>query len=391
MAKSLYIHLPFCQRKCDYCDFSSLANSEHLIDNYLHALAVELKLLSSENKYESLSTVYIGGGTPTILSAEQLTLLFATISDNFSLDNELEYTIEANPGTLTNKKVAALKSAQINRVSLGAQAFQDELLSELGRIHNVSEIYQAVEQLRSAGIDNLSLDLMFGIPKQKMADLETSLEQVIELAVPHLSVYSLTVEEGTPFYKMQEAGELILPNESDELAMFQLTVAKLAEHGYDRYEISSYARPGFKSRHNQTYWLNQEYLAAGAGAHGYLNGIRYANQSNVAQYIADLSGSQLSVSNREIPSELLQAVQFTRHTPSQEEQKEDTMILGLRMLEGVSLTDYRERYGSDLIQDHAEAIEKLLALGLIAINAERIKLTEEGLLFGNQVNLEFLK
>lgn len=246
MAKSLYVHLPFCERKCGYCDFNSLANSKYLIDDYLTALALELKLLSKENKDEPLSTIYIGGGTPTILSAEQLTIMFATIADSFPLDSRLEYTIEANPGTLTKKKIAAIKSAQVNRVSLGAQAFQSKLLCELGRIHNVSEIYQAVELLRLAGIDNLSLDLMFGIPKQTIADLKASLDEVVALEVPHLSVYSLTVEEGTSFYKMQQEGRLTLPNESEELAMFLLTIEQLAKAGYERYEISSYAKPGFK-------------------------------------------------------------------------------------------------------------------------------------------------
>lgn len=387
MAKSLYIHLPFCQRKCAYCDFYSLANSEHLIDDYLTTLAVELQLLSKENKNELLSTIYIGGGTPTILSADQLTLLFATISDNFPLANEVEYTIEANPGTLTNKKVAAIKSAQVNRVSLGAQAFQDTLLSKLGRIHNASEIYQAVELLRSAGINNLSLDLMFGIPQQTIADLETSLERVIELAVPHLSVYSLTVEEGTAFYKMQEEGKLILPNEAEELEMFLLTIDKLAEHGYEHYEISSYAKPGFKSRHNRTYWLNQEYLGAGAGAHGYLNGVRYANHLNIAQYIASLNRIYSEKVDEQF---IISQVRATQVRLTLQEQKENTMILGLRMLAGVSLVDYYEYFGSQLTHDWAKSIERLLAQGLISIDNEKIKLTEQGLLFGNQVFIEFL-
>lgn len=375
MAKSLYVHLPFCERKCGYCDFNSLANSKYLIDDYLTALALELKLLSKENKDEPLSTIYIGGGTPTILSAEQLTIMFATIADSFPLDSRLEYTIEANPGTLTKKKIAAIKSAQVNRVSLGAQAFQSKLLCELGRIHNVSEIYQAVELLRLAGIDNLSLDLMFGIPKQTIADLKASLDEVVALEVPHLSVYSLTVEEGTSFYKMQQEGRLTLPNESEELAMFLLTIEQLAKAGYERYEISSYAKPGFKSRHNQTYWLNKEYLGAGAGAHGYINSMRYANQSNVASYIGNLTGNQ----------------RVDCHRLTLQEQKENTMILGLRMLAGVSLADYQERYKSELREDFAEAIKLLQAQDLITIDSERIKLTEKGLLFSNRAVIEFIE
>ncbi len=378
MAKSLYIHLPFCASKCAYCDFNSFANSEHLIDDYLSALSTELKLLSSENNHEPLSTIYIGGGTPTVLSAEQLTFLFATINATFVLADDLEYTIEANPGTLTHKKVSAIASAQINRVSLGAQAFQDHLLRGLGRIHTVADIYQAVKLLRSVGIDNISLDLMFAIPNQSIADLEESLERVIELGVPHVSAYSLMLEEGTPFYELAQQGRLNLPSEADELAMFMLTMETLAKHGYEHYEISNYASAeNNKSRHNRTYWLNNEYLGAGAGAHGYLNGVRYENRSDIVQYITSLSS--------------LQATQVERYTPTIQEQKENTLMLGLRLKAGVSLADYRARYGSELTADFADSLNKLLNNNLIIIEGDQLKLTEQGLLFANQVILELLE
>jgi oxygen-independent coproporphyrinogen-3 oxidase len=433
MAKALYIHLPFCAAKCAYCDFNSFARSEHLIDDYLQALATELKLLVGENRGEVLSTIYIGGGTPSVLAPSQLEFLFATIRENFEFDgardegvhgagvrdvgshdlsNIVEYTIEINPGTLTPVKIAAIQAGGINRVSIGAQAFQDHLIAGLGRIHNAAEIVTAVEELKAAGLHNLSLDLMFGIPGQTLADLKISLDQAIALDLPHLSVYSLILEEGTTFGRLAAEGKLDLPSESDELAMFELVMSTLKENGYNHYEISNYARPGFESRHNTTYWQNEEYLGAGAGAHGYLHGVRYENQPDIEKYISTLIGSNSLIGNN-LTSGLLDSagldnLQIIRHQPSIIEQRENTMILGLRMLAGVSLGAYRARYGSDLLADYADEIVHLLQAGLVELVPAssvpaadkpdtrfhldtRLRLTPKGLIFGNQVFAEFLK
>ncbi len=433
MAKALYIHLPFCAAKCAYCDFNSFARSEHLIDDYLQALATELKLLVGENRGEVLSTIYIGGGTPSVLAPSQLEFLFATIRENFEFDgardegvhgagvrdvgshdlsNIVEYTIEINPGTLTPVKIAAIQAGGINRVSIGAQAFQDHLIAGLGRIHNAAEIVTAVEELKAAGLHNLSLDLMFGIPGQTLADLKISLDQAIALDLPHLSVYSLILEEGTTFGRLAAEGKLDLPSESDELAMFELVMSTLKENGYNHYEISNYARPGYESRHNTTYWQNEEYLGAGAGAHGYLHGVRYENQPDIEKYISTLIGSNSLIGNN-LTSGLLDSagldnLQIIRHQPSIIEQRENTMILGLRMLAGVSLGAYRARYGSDLLADYADEIVHLLQAGLVELVPAssvpaadkpdtrfhldtRLRLTPKGLIFGNQVFAEFLK
>lgn len=396
MAKALYIHLPFCAAKCAYCDFNSFAQSEHLIDDYLQALATELKLLAGENRGETLSTIYIGGGTPSVLAPSQLEFLFAMIRENFEFASDFEYTIEVNPGTLTPAKIATIQAGSINRVSIGGQAFQDHLLAGLGRIHNGAEIISAVEELKTAGLHNLSLDLMFGIPGQTIADLEDSIVQALALDLPHLSVYSLILEEGTTFGRLAAEGKLDLPSESDELAMFELVMSTLKENGYSHYEISNFARPGYESRHNTTYWLNEEYLGAGAGAHGYLHGVRYENQPNLEKYISTLTGGELLTGG-------LENLQIIRHRPSITEQQENTMILGLRMLAGVSLSAYRDRYGSDLIADYADEIERLIQADLVEFvstlptadagdsSDQRLRLTQQGLIFGNQVFAEFLK
>lgn len=429
MAKALYIHLPFCQAKCAYCDFNSFARSEHLIDDYLQALATELKLLAVENRGEALSTIYIGGGTPSVLEPRQLEFLFAMIRETFEFDggagvrdvgvhgasepdlsnivdlrkqvSGFEYTIEVNPGTLTPAKIATIQAGGINRVSIGGQAFQDHLLAGLGRIHNGAEIISAVAELKAAGFHNLSLDLMFGIPGQTIADLKDSLEKALALDLPHLSVYSLILEEGTAFGRLAAEGKLDLPSESDELAMFELVVSTLKENGYIHYEISNFARPGHESRHNTTYWLNEEYLGAGAGAHGYLHGVRYENQPDIEKYISTLTGGELLTGG-------LENLQIIRHQPSITEQRENTMILGLRMLAGVSLNAYRDRYGSDLLADYADEIERLIRSGLVELVPAssvpaadkpdtrfhidtRLRLTPKGLIFGNQVFAEFLE
>lgn len=440
MAKALYIHLPFCQAKCAYCDFNSFARSEHLIDDYLQALATELKLLAVENRGEALSTIYIGGGTPSVLAPSQLEFLFAMIRETFEFDggagvrdvgvhgasepdlsnivdlrkqvSGFEYTIEVNPGTLTPAKIATIQAGGINRVSIGGQAFQDHLLAGLGRIHNGAEIISAVAELKAAGFHNLSLDLMFGIPGQTIADLKDSLEKALALDLPHLSVYSLILEEGTAFGRLAAEGKLDLPSESDELAMFELVVSTLKENGYIHYEISNFARPGHESRHNTTYWLNEEYLGAGAGAHGYLHGVRYENQPDIEKYISTLIGSN-SLTGNNLTSGLsgtdrLENLQIIRHQPSIIEQQENTMILGLRMLAGVSLAAYRARYGSDLLADYADEIARLLRAGLVELVPAsstpaadkpdtrfhldtRLHLTPQGLLFGDRVFAEFLR
>ena len=421
MAKALYIHLPFCQAKCAYCDFNSFARSEHLIDDYLQALATELKLLAGENRGEALSTIYIGGGTPSVLEPRQLEFLFASIWENFEFVGDFEYTIEVNPGTLTPAKIVAIQAGGVNRVSIGGQAFQDHLLTGLGRIHNGAEIISAVEELKAVGFRNLSLDLMFGIPGQTIADLKASLDQALALDLPHLSVYSLILEEGTPFGRLSAEGKLDLPSESDELAMFELVMTTLKENGYIHYEISNFASLGYESRHNTTYWLNEEYLGAGAGAHGYLNGVRYENQPNLEQYISTLLGCEShtdsephaggnSLTDDNLTSGLsgidgLENLQIIRHQPSINEQQENTMILGLRMLAGVSLKAYRDRYGNDLKDDYADEIERLIRAGLVELapapsapatdvgdlSDHRLRLTPQGLIFGNQVFAEFLK
>lgn len=378
MTNSIYIHIPFCKQKCNYCDFNSYAHKEDLVDEYLLALEKEILLCSTAHSPKSINTIYIGGGTPSILAPKQMERLFISLENNFSYinTNKLEFTLEANPGTITSEKLSVMKNYGVNRVSLGVQAFQNNILKNLGRIHSVEEVYKSIELLKKMNFDNVSIDLMSGLPYQNIKMLDESLEKFIELQIPHISVYNLIVEEGTKFYSLYENNELLLPSDDEDLEMYQLTRNKLTNAGYNQYEISNFAKKGYESKHNIIYWKNKEYYGFGAGAHGYLGNQRYENIQSIEDYIKKLNDNSLPV--------------FNKYHVSIEEKKENMLMLGLRMLKGVKFTDYEKEFNESLLENYSKQIEKLLKLDLININNKSIKLSEKGLIYGNEVFMEFI-
>lgn len=376
--RGIYVHIPFCARKCYYCDFNSYALDRAAVRSFLRALDAEIALY--ERMLEegvSFDTLYIGGGTPTALSGGDLSQLVRRITGAFPFKEGAEITCEANPGSSNSEKFAALREAGVNRLSLGVQSFDGELLLRLGRDHSVEDVRKSVRAAREAGFDNLNLDLMFALPGQTLADWEATLKAALELAPEHLSCYSLIVEEGTPFGERHARGELDLPGEESERAMFDAAISTLISAGFVHYEISNFALPGRESRHNQIYWRVEPYLGLGPGAHGYWDGVRYANVRLPAEYAAVLAAGKRPVeSERAIPPE---------------EEIEDALIFGLRLLGGVGRERFRERFGRDVLEAYPGVIERLEARGLLEVTEEAVKLTPAALPVANHVFVEFLR
>ncbi|MBW7459754.1 radical SAM family heme chaperone HemW, partial [Paenibacillus sepulcri] len=289
---ALYIHIPFCTNKCFYCDFNSYVLKGQPVDDYLTALEHEMELTAAALPPQEIRTVFVGGGTPTVLNPVQMERFLSSVKRHFPLYGDLEFTMEANPGTTDPDKLAAMRAGGVNRISFGVQSFDNGLLEWIGRIHNVDDVYRSIENARAAGFDNLSIDLMFGLPGQTVQLLSESVDRALALELPHYSLYGLKVEENTLFHAMYERNELPLPPEDDELAMYMLLIEKLKGAGFHHYEISNFAKPGFESRHNTTYWRNEPYYGLGAGAHGYARGERHMNIKGVQPYI-DAAGVRL--------------------------------------------------------------------------------------------------
>lgn len=375
--RGIYVHVPFCVRKCYYCDFNSYALDRAAVRAFLRAIDAEIALYERSLGSLSFDTLYIGGGTPTCLSGRDLSQLVRRITGAFSFREGAEITCEANPGSSNAEKFAALREAGVNRLSLGVQSFDDALLQRLGRDHSAQDVRESVLAAREAGFENLSLDLMFALPGQSQAEWEATLEAALELAPEHLSCYSLIVEEGTPFGERYAVGELSLPGEESERAMFDTAIDTLVAAGFVHYEISNFAMPGRRSRHNQLYWRIEPYLGLGPGAHGYWDGVRYANVRLPGEYGALLeSGERPIESERAIPLE---------------EEIEDALIFGLRLLDGVERERFRARFGLDVLEAYPDVIERLAAKGLLDVTEEAVKLTQAALPIANQVFVEFLR
>ena len=347
----IYIHIPFCKRKCLYCDFYSVCDKDRQ-GAYKDALIKEI----SSHKGTRTSTVYIGGGTPTVLGENLLSIIDA-VNENFRLEKDYEFTVEANPGTVDEKLLRGLYDRGVNRLSLGAQSFNDNELSVLGRIHTAKEIFKSCEMVKNAGFENFSLDLMLATPLQTMESLSYSLDCIEKINPPHVSAYSLIVEEGTPFYDM----ELSLPEEDTEREMYYYASERLANIGLHRYEISNFAQKGYESRHNSGYWQDEEYLGLGAGAHSYWEKARFYNAPDIEKYIKGEGRKE-------------------GYTPiSDRERKLELFMLGLRMTEGVAYNG-----------EFPEKVNPLLEKGLLEINAGRLMLTQKGTDLANLVFMEFL-
>ncbi|MEK4790895.1 radical SAM family heme chaperone HemW [Bacillus sp. FSL K6-2971] len=375
--KAAYIHIPFCEHICHYCDFNKFFIKTQPVDEYLAALEKEMQHTIEQKGEQELKTIFIGGGTPTSLTVSQLDQLMNSIHRVLKpAKNLVEFAVEANPDELSLEKLHVLKEAGVNRLSFGVQTFEDDLLKKIGRVHQKKDVLTSFERARDVGFDNISLDLMFGLPHQEKHHVMNSLETAFSLGAEHYSVYSLIVEPKTVFYNLMQKGKLHLPPQEREAEMYELVMDEMERHGLHQYEISNYAKPAFESQHNLTYWSNEDYFGFGAGAHGYVDGIRNVNAGPVKHYL-----------------ELIEQTGFPykeTHQVTKTEQIEEEMFLGLRKIEGVKSADFQAKYGASPEALFPSVLEELEEKGLIVKDEIGIRLTRKGKLLGNEVFQAFL-
>lgn len=376
--RGLYVHVPFCEKRCHYCDFNTYLLRDGGVEEYLEALAREAALYAARSGVAAhpFDTLYIGGGTPTALGPAQLERLFAALAP-LPVKPRAEITVEANPGTLTDARLKALKAVGVNRISLGVQVLDDDLLVRLGRIHTAGHARDCYERARRLGFDNINIDLMFGLPGQDLAAWRRTVDEIVRWGPEHVSCYSLIIEDGTLFGDLFAQGRLPLPGDEAELAMLEYARAALGTAGYEHYEISNWARPGRQSRHNRIYWLNGEWLGLGPGAHSQWQGERFANERLPQEYARRLAEGRLPVAWREgIDAATAE---------------EDTVILGLRLREGVDGSAFWRRFGRPLTSAFGPEIERLVGWGLLEWHGEHLRLTDRGLPVANQAFQAFLR
>ena len=376
----IYAHIPYCVKKCAYCDFVSSAvgkSTAREMEAYAAALRAEIlrEVPPLRARWGDAATVYLGGGTPTALPAELLTEVLHILIETAGTPTEC--TVEANPGTVDAHSLAQLRAAGANRLSLGVQSFDDRLLHIIGRIHTAQEARAAVRAARAAGFANISLDLMYGLPTQTLDDLKTSVGAALALAPEHISVYGLTVEEGTPFAAAEAAGKLALPSADAAEEMYDWLTAELPARGYARYEISNFARQGFESRHNLGYWRNIPYLGIGAAAHGYIDGVRWGTEAATEKYIRAMRAGE----SARVPED-------TGRT--QENAMEEYAFLALRTVRGIDAADFQRTFGVGIDEVYGAVIEKYSAQGLLRRAEHHVALTDAGMKLGNEVFAAFL-
>lgn len=373
--QGIYVHIPFCHRKCGYCDFNSYAGLDALVEPFVDALHCEIE--QSPYAGERFDTVFFGGGTPTYLSGEVLAGILEHLARRFAIATNAEITCEANPGSVSPTQLRRLRQAGFNRLSFGVQSFHLDELQRMDRIHTPEEVIQSVAWAREAGFDNLNLDLIFALPQQTLERWEASVRQAIALQPEHLSLYALMLEPNTRFYHLYQKGKLHLPDEEAQVAMFRLAQRLTAEAGYRQYEISNYAKPGYECQHNIIYWRNEPYLGFGPGAVSYMEGRRWTNIKHPREYIRRIRAGE--------PLEL----EWERLTGW--DSVAETLMLGLRMLDGVDLHALEHRFGLPVRQHYAPVIAQLIARGWLEQHGTTIRLTQEGLLWHSEVALAFFE
>ncbi|MEH7609695.1 radical SAM family heme chaperone HemW [Gottfriedia acidiceleris] len=377
MASSVYIHIPFCQQICYYCDFNKFMMDRQPVDQYLEYLEKEIVESLKRNPISDLKTVFVGGGTPTALTLPQTQTLVDMINKHIIKGNkEIEMTFESNPNEISKEKLQILKDGGVNRISFGAQTFDEGLLKKIGRTHSPNEIEEAIQTAKEVGIDNINLDLMYALPGQTMEQFVDSLDKAMKLPIQHISAYSLIIEPKTVFYIEMNRGKLKPAPEEDEAAMYDFLMKYLEEKGFHQYEISNFEKNGLESKHNLVYWNNKEYFGFGAGAHGYINGIRYSNAGPLKKYFQLIDDTGVPIVHE--------------HTVTKQEKMEEEMFLGLRKMQGVSERKFQEKFGSNFNEVFPNVIEKLMKDGLVEMNGVFLRLTHKGKLLGNEVFQAFL-
>ena len=375
----LYIHIPFCVKKCAYCDFLSGPASNQQIEEYVQALIEEIRYYKEFAKNYEVSTVFWGGGTPSLLTGEQMKVLMEALGQTFFIRQNAEITMEANPGTVTVEKLLACQKAGINRISFGLQSVNNEELKMLGRIHTYEEFLESYEAARKAGFPNINVDLISAIPKQTVSSWEQTLQTIISLQPEHISAYSLIVEEGTPFAKLYGEGcelEHLLPTEEDERRMYERTEELLREAGYHRYEISNYAKEGYECQHNLGYWERKEYLGLGLGASSLIEETRFHNTDEMEEYLRDASNPILLRRGQE--------------KLDRQEQMEEFVFLGLRKIRGIQEEKFAEVFGEDIWDCYGKNLERVIKEGLLEREEGVLRLTRKGIDVSNYVFYEIL-
>jgi len=366
--KAAYVHIPFCSHICYYCDFAKVLMTGQPVEAYID------ELLKEYDSYDisSLKTLYIGGGTPSVLPADQLEKLLTHLTKNLDLEELEEFTVEANPSDLTDEVLAVLANSPVNRISLGVQSFDDKLLKKIGRAHTEAQVYSSIERLRAAGFENITIDLIYGLPNQTMEMVERDVQKFLELDLPHVALYSLILEDHTVFMNRQRRGRLRLPSDDRNADMYEYIIEMLTSKGYSHYEVSNFGKIGYESKHNMTYWDNAEYYGVGAGASGYLEGIRYKNHGPVHHYLRE--------ENKRVNEEVL----------TRKQRIEEEMFLGLRKKNGVSIERFHKKFGQTLEEVYGTIIEELAFQKMLFEADGRIQMTEKGFELGNEVFERFL-
>lgn len=373
---SAYIHIPFCEHICYYCDFNKVFKEGQPVDEYIEMLLREMELTLAQQPIDASPTLYVGGGTPTSLTEKQLDRLLGGINQLFPMETVEEFTLEANPGDLTLGKLQVLKNHGIDRLSMGVQTFDDQLLKKIGRKHTAKDVYDSIALLEQAGFDNVSIDLIYALPGQTLESFRDTLKRALELDLPHYSLYSLILENKTMFMNWVRQGRLTLPDQEEEGLMFEETIRAMEAGGRPQYEISNFAVPGKESKHNQVYWQNEHYFGFGAGASGYLGQERYKNYGPIQHYLAPLREGRLPV--------------YEKETLTRNNQIEEELFLGLRLLSGVKKAHFAEKFGVTLEEVYGPVLQELVAKGWLLDEPERIRLTPTGLYIGNEVFERFL-
>lgn len=377
----IYIHIPFCKSKCSYCDFISFPNMKEKENDYINCLIKEIESQNWEelNKNYKVTTIYIGGGTPSFIDEKNIVKVIEKIKNSIKVsENKVEITIEVNPGTVTKEKLKTYKEAGVNRLSIGLQSANNKLLKQIGRIHTFEQFLETYNLAQDVGFKNINIDLMLGLPNQTIEDLKNSLEEVIRLEPNHISVYSLILEEGTPLTNLVEKGEIKLPSEELERQMYWYVKNKLELVGYNHYEISNFAKPGKESKHNLNCWNQEEYLGFGLAAHSYFENKRFSNTDNIEKYIDYFCNNKK------------EEIKQTHELQTIEDKQKEYMLLGLRKINGVSISKFKEKYVENPIYLFKNQLSKLSEQGLIEIDLDNIKLTQKGLDLANIVWEEFI-
>ena len=383
----IYVHIPFCKHKCYYCDFISYANKESLVERYINVLIREITDVATGNRldYENgidelfnVNTIYIGGGTPSFIESKYIVNIISTIREYFKINENAEITLEVNPGTVNENKLKDYFNAGVNRLSIGLQATNDSLLKEIGRIHTYEEFLNTYKLARKIGFKNINADLMIGLPKQTIEDVEKAVNDLIKLGLEHISVYSLILEEGTVLEEQIRSGKLKLPEDEKEREMYWKVKSILEANGYIHYEISNFAKKGYESQHNLDCWRQKEYVGFGVAAHSYTNDVRYSNIENLEEYIENYENDKLE-----------ETFIFNEKLTHNMKVKE-YMMLGLRKLNGVSIQEFKEKFAANPIYVFKNELEKLVNEDLLEIDGDYIRLTKRGLDLANLVWEEFV-